>query len=347
MGKNMKHRSNTTSPTVREILMKRSTLYLVSVFALTTLLVAGCKKNDGPEADTAPVGVTNEEQAMTYFATNDEFVTNDEVTFSDKAIQSFDYGNFGKVDAGVTPLRWGRFITSVTRTVTTTVQPGDSISVSQIAKTIVGTLKVRALTGRGDSTTIDKPFTNQSLRNVIFKRVSKDTKRFWLNWVPVASSLVEGGTQAPNNTVNITKLVVTLAGGVTITVNDPEQYYLRYRWLKLFTGGRKDVPEFVGGQQVKLSVTVVSASADTDLVALRFGFDGTHQKRARLALTSQVTNGDGTFTRVFEVSKTTPLFMHFHQGAFNMGVEAMTKGTLFDDQAPYIVSWWGIPYRVF
>ena len=89
------------------------------------------------------------------------------------------------------------------------------------------------------------------------------------------------------------------------------------------------------------------SSADTDLVALRFGFDGTRERRAKLAMTSQVANGDGTFTRVFEVSKTTPLFMHFHTGWFNMGVEAMTKATLYDDQAPYTVSWWGIPYRIF
>jgi hypothetical protein len=251
--------------------VKKTVMYMFSLLLVAGMLVTGCKKNDGPIDDTAPVGVTNEEQAMKYFAVNDEFVANDEVTFTDNAIQPFDYGTFGKVDAAVTPVRWGRFITSVTRTVTSVVQPGDTISVSHVEKLIVGTLKIRAITANGDSVTIEKPFTNQSVRNIVFKRVDRDTKRFWLNWVPVATSLVEGGTQVPNNTVNLTKLIVTLASGDTVTVNDPEQYYLRYRWLKLFNGGRKDVPEFLAGQQVKLSVTLVSASADTDLVALRFG----------------------------------------------------------------------------
>jgi hypothetical protein len=327
--------------------MKKSLLLVSSLVMLAGLFVGGCKKDNGPDDELAPSGVTNEEQAMTYFAKNDEFVANDEVTFSDAAIQPFDYGTFGKVEASVTPIRWGRFITSVTRTVTTVVQPGDTIAISHVEKTIVGTLKIRAITAAGDSITIDKPYTNQAVRNVIFKRVSKDTKKFWLNWVPVASSLVEGGTAIPNNTVNITKMVFYLAGNDTITVVDPETYFLRYRWLKLFNGGRKDVPELVAGQPVKLEVTVVSASADTDLVALRFGFEGGNKKRARLALASEVNNGNGTYTRVFEVSRTAPLFVHFHRGAFHLGVEAMTKASLFDDQAPYSVSWWGIPYRVF
>lgn len=327
--------------------MKKSLLLVSSLVMLAGLFVGGCKKDNGPDDELAPSGVTNEEQAMTYFAKNDEFVTNDEVTFADASIQPFDYGTFGKVDASVTPIRWGRFVTSVTRTVTTVIQSGDSIAVSHVDKVIVGTLKIRAITAGGDTITIDKPFTDEAVRNIIFKRVNRDTKRFWLNWVPVATSLVEGGTAIPNNAVNITKVALYLANNDTITVVDPENYYLRYRWLKLFTGGKKDVPELVAGQPVKLEVTVVSASADTDFVALRFGFEGVNKKRLRLALASQVNNGDGTYTRVFEVSKTSPVFVHFHRGSFNLGVEAMTKATLFDDQAPYSVSWWGIPYRVF
>ena len=41
---------------------------------------------------------------MKYFAQNDEFVVNDEVTFKDEEVQPFDYGTFGKIDAAVTPL---------------------------------------------------------------------------------------------------------------------------------------------------------------------------------------------------------------------------------------------------
>ncbi len=325
--------------------MKKSMLFLSSLLLAAGVLVSGCKDSSGPEEEIAPSGVTNEEQAMKYYATSDEFVANDEVTIADAEVQPFDYGTFGKIDATVTPIRWGRFITSVTRTVTTTVEPGDTLATALVEKTIVGTLKIRAITTSGDTVTIDKPFTDKSTRYVIFKRVDRNAKRYWLNWVPVASSLVKGGTVEPNNTVNITKMVVYLPGD-TITVDDPNGYYLRYKWLKIFKGGRKDLPELTGGQAVKLEVTVVSASADTDFVALRFGFDKGHHRRVRLVLVSEVNNGDGTYTRVFEVSRNAPVFMHFHQGAFHLAVEALTHATLFDDQAPYSVSWWGIPYRV-
>jgi hypothetical protein len=331
--------------THKEGSMKKSLLFLLSASVLTGLFVGGCHKDDGLN-DQAPAGVTNEEQAMTYFATNDEFVANEEVTFSDKAVESFNYGTFGKVDAAFTPLRWGRIVTSITRNVSTTIQPEDTISISLVEKTITGTLKIRGLNASNDTVTIDKPFTDMSTRKVIFKRVNRDTKRYWMNWVPVATSLVNGGTVGTNNSVKITKLQFFNPNGDEVVVTNPNEYYLRYRWLKLFGGGQKDVPELVGGQVLKIAVTVESTSPDTDLVALRYGAGSGQKKRVQLALTSEVNNG-GTFTRVFEVSRATPQFMNFHRGFFHLGVEVMSKATLYDDAAPYSVNWWGVPYRVF
>lgn len=326
--------------------MKFSAVLTLSVLLLAGLFVTGCNKDNGPE-EQAPVGVTNEEQAMQYFAENDEFVANDEETFSDEAIQPFDYGTFGKVDAAVTPLRWGRFTSSITRTVTSTIQPGDTIAIALVEKNILGTLKIRALNQNGDTVTIEKPFNDKSTRNVIFKRMGRDAVRYWLNWVPVASSLVDGGTVAPNNMIDITKLVVYLPNNDTITITDPNGYYLRYRWLKMFNGGRKDVPEFVAGQPLKVELTLVSASPDTDFVALRYGAGPFQRKRVRLTMALQADNGDGTFTRVFEISRMAPQYMHFHRGYFHMGFDAVTRATLLDDTTPYAVSWWGVPYRVF
>jgi hypothetical protein len=326
--------------------MKRSTLLLMASVMLTGLLVSGCKKDNGPD-ESAPVGVTNEEQAMQYFAKTDEFVANDEVTFADQSAETFDYGTFGKVDAAITPLRWGRIVTSVTRTVTTTIQPGDTIAIALVEKNIIGALKIRGLNRNGDTITVDKPFTDASKRNVIFKRVNRNPDKFWLNWVPVATSLVDGGTVVPNNQIDITKLVLYTSALDTITIVDPTAYFLRYRWLKLFNGGRKDVPEFAAGQTLKLQVTVVSASADTDYVALRYGAGISQHKRVRLSLVTEANNGNGTYTRVFEISRVAPQYMHFHRGYFHLGLDAITKATLMDDSAPYSVSWWGIPYRVF
>jgi len=328
--------------------MTKSLTLLWSMIALAGLLVSGCNKDQViVDDDTPPPGVTNEQDAIKYYAENDEFVRNDEQTFTDEDIQPMGNGAFGMIEAEITPLRFGRFVTSVTTTVTVTVQPGDSIAIAHVHKDISGDFKILAINGAGDTVLIVKAFVDQSDRNVIFKRVNRDVRRFWRNWVPVATSLVEGGTnpQPAGHEINLVKLQVFLPNGDTITVTDPTSFYLRYRWLRLFGGGAHDVPELEANHRIVLEATVVSASPDTDLVALRYGL-GLFKRRFRMQMVSEVDNGNGTWTRVYSttgVNATVPL----HRGFFHMGVDAATRTTLFDDVAPYSVSWWGVPYRVF
>jgi len=323
--------------------MKRSIVLLILLAAVAGIWVTGCKQDQGP-GEQPPAGVSNEQQAIIYSAANDEFVKNDEITFSDADVQPTDYANFGlaKTDAAVTPLRWGRSFTSVTKNVTTTVQPGDTIAIAKIEKTLTGELRIKAKTAGGDTILIKKPFTDHSTRFVIFKRVGRDANRFWLNWVPVASSLIKGGTVEPNNLINLTKLELLVPGVDTVTVTDPNTFFVRYRWLRIYAGGQHDTPVLTPGTRVTMRATLVSASTDTDVVNLRYGFDATHHRRSKMLLVSETNSGNGTYTRVYEL--TWPV--HFHLGFFHAGVDAMVKGTLFDDQAPYSVSWWGIPYRV-
>lgn len=325
--------------------MKRTLAVMGWAIAIAGVLVSGCSKKESEvDASTPPAGVTNEVQAMQNLAVNESFVQNDELTMADQSIQTFNYGTFGKVDAAVIPLRWGRFVTGVTKTVTTTTQPGDTIAIAVVEKLVTGSLKIQAKTGTGDTVVISKPFTDKSVRNIIFRRVAKNDQRFWLNWMPVASSLVAGGTfPAPvSNAITLTKVQFFVSSGDTITVTDPTNFYLRYKWLKWFHGGKKDLPELTGGDPVVLRATVISASPDTDLVALRYGFDVLHRRRQMMTMISQVKNADNTFTREFELK----WFVHFHHGDFNAGVDAATRATLYDDTAPYSVSWWGVPYRV-
>jgi hypothetical protein len=321
------------------------------ILVLTGLLVTGCKNNGAsPDEETPPNGVTTEIEAMKYFASNDQFVTNADETLGDRAVEPMDYGSFGKIQAEIIPVRYGRFIQSVTRTVTVTIQPGDSIAVANIVKTITGTLRILAKYDPQDTTLalIEKPFTDQSERNMIFKRVDRNPRRFWLNWVPVATSLVAGGTTPPPlaSTLEITKLQLFLPNGDTITVTDPTNYFLRYHWMRVFDGGRRDLPDLEASQHVRMQVTLVSSAIDTDIVVLRYGAGPNHRRRVRLALLSEVDNGNNTYTRVFETRRMTPPVVHFHRGFFHMGIDAMTRETLFDDTAPYHVSFWGIPYRV-
>ncbi len=322
--------------------MKRSLAMLWTMAATVGMLVVGCNKNtNGPEDDgIAPPGVTDEQSAMKYEAENDEFVKNDELMFSDQAIAATDYAYVaGQVQASITPLRWGRFISSVTRT-TRIDTLSDTTAIVHVHKVISGTLKIKALRGV-DTVLIEKPFTDNSNRNVLLKRVNRNPKRFWANWKPVATSLVDGGT--PNGQIDIKEIQIVKRNGDTLTITNPLSFYLRYRWLG-HRNGNADVAELNGGDSVKVRVTLESASPDTDLVALRFGFNSLYKNRAKMNLVRQTIGGTLGFVKVFERT----FYVHPRPGYFHAAIDAATKATLFSDiTGDYSVSWWGVPYRVF
>ena len=333
--------------------MKRvfSLFGVLSLLAGLTLM--GCQKDNstGPASDQPPAGVTNEQTAMVNSAAADEFVTNaaDVYAFADPAVAPTNYSDatgLSKTDTSITPLRWGRFITSVTRTINLNVLPGDTMAVAHVTRAVSGTLKIRTSINGVDSV-FTKPFADTSGKNVIFRRVAKDTKKYWLNWVPVATSLVVGGTSPmpANNGIQVTKIQL-LGGGDSITITDPEAFWLRYKWLNLFHGGRGDVPQFALGDSVTVTVTLMSQSSDTDMVALRhgFGLQSLRYERARMTLVSQSgPDGNGFYTKVYTKS----LLPRFGMGSFYVGVDALTKATLYDSNAPYSASWWGVPYRMY
>jgi hypothetical protein len=323
------------------------------VLAGALLLLAGCSKDDNPvdPLNQPPAGVNDEQAAIRYFALNDDFSANAEATLNDGEMQPVEYGLAGKVAADITPIRFGRFITSVTKNVVVTPGPGDSLADAMVTKDILGVFRIRGINGSGDTVTVSKDFHDRALRRVLFHRVGRDSVRWWRNWVPVASSLVEGGTVEPNNHIAVTKTDLFLPNGDTVTVTNPLEAILRYRWgpppggmmMDSMHHERPPVPELLAGQELTMRVTVRSASADTDLVALRFGCDLLHKRRARMDLVSETNNGDGTFTRVYARTWTVPPL----PGFFHVAVDAATRGTVFDDSEPYSVSWWGVPYRVF
>jgi hypothetical protein len=332
-----------------------SRAWIAAGVVAASLFLAGCSDDDGvtDPLNQPPAGVTSEQAAISYFALNDGFSTNTELTMDDGELQPAEYGLTGKVAADITPIRFGRFIRSVTRNVEVGYEPGDSVAEALVTKDIRGVFRIRGIAGSGDTVTVEKEFHDRAQKRIVFRRVDRDSVRYWRNWVPVASSLVAGGTVEPNDDISILKSELFLPNGDTVTVTDPLSTMLRYRWQPPPPPGggmtdsmhreRPPVPELLEGQQLTMRVTVRSASADTDLVALRFGCDQLHKRRARMRFVSGQDNGDGTFTRVYERTWTVPPA----PGFFHVAVDAMTRGTVFDDAEPYAVSWWGVPYRVF
>jgi len=309
--------------------------------------IGGCAENSMEPSDGVPPGsVTNETEAMQYYAAADAFVSNEEQTFSDVALDAIE-GPHG-ITAPIIPVSWGRFVANVTVTTTTTIETGDSLATVKVDKDITGAFRILAKYSLSDTSTflIEKPFTDHSVRNVIFKRVGRETGRFWLNWIPVATSLVDGKTINPpaDQDVNITQLEFITPAGNTISITDPSEFYLRYRWRNVRCAkAGVDVPELSTGETFSVRATVVSTSADTDKCVLRYGASLVTRKRMSMPLLSQTDNGDGTFTRIYELSAEI-----LHQpGFFHAGVVVLSRKTMFDDDpASYSVNWWGMPYRV-
>ncbi len=329
------------------------TLAALSLAAL--LVVTGCTREDSivDPLNQPPAGVTNEEGAIKYLALADGFSSNTEVTMNDGEMYPADYGTVGKISADITPLRFGRFIRSVTRTVEVTFENGDSIAIANVTRDLLGVFRIRGINGDEDTVTVEKEFHDRSMKRVFFRRIAHDSERWWRNWIPVGTSLEEGGTVEPNDNIHIRMVELFLPNGDTVVVTDPLSHIMRYRWEKMLGMGdgmrdsdghdRPPVPELADGQQLTMRVTVLSASPDTDLVALRFGCSAFHKRRVRMGIVSEEDNGDGTWTRSYERMWSVPP----DRGFFHVAVDAMTHGTIFDDEEPYSVSWWGVPYRVF
>ncbi|MDH4070912.1 MAG: hypothetical protein OEV30_10865 [Ignavibacteria bacterium] len=312
-------------------------------------LLAGCADNTiEPEDGAAPGGVTTEAEALEYYATADEFVANADQTFADESLEPTDYGTFGRIGQTVIPVVWGRFVENVSVNATASFEAGDSLATVQVDKEITGTFRILAKYNEDDTTTylIEKPFTDVSTRNVIFRRVGREVHRFWLNWIPVATSLVDGKTSNPpvDQEIELTELQFTKPNGDTITVTDPTNFYLRYHWRTIrHDHSVTDVPDLRDGDIFTVKATLVSASPDTDLVVLRYGFSRIARRRMPMTFISETQNGDGTFTRVYQQVAE----IRHHPGVFHAGVVALTRKTLFDDDpANYSVCWWGVPYRV-
>ncbi len=333
--------------------MKRFGFMAWPSIAVLLLTVAGCKKDENPvQAGTQPPpGVSNEVTAMQSSAASDPFVTNDEQTFADQTVQPADYGTFGKIDASIIPVKFGRFINRVDRTFTVTILPGDTLAVVLVDKMIYGDFAILAKLTPSDTsfTLIQKPFTDHATRNLVFKRINRDVVRFWLNWVPVATSLVEGKTVEPAGAVNffpitITEVQMFTAGGDTVTVTDPDKTFLRFGWENRYHSGEHEVPILVMGDSVRVQVTVESASSDTDVVALRYGFGLREARRTQMHIVSESYDpGTQLYTRVFERTWR----VHMFGGLFHAGIDAATHATIFDDSpTSYSVSWWGVPYAV-
>jgi hypothetical protein len=304
-------------------------------------LLAGCSKQSNPTAAGEQTFQSDEEYLRFAVLSSDsvaDFTISTSSTIDDDGDRPFEYSEgFGSVTDPITPLRWGRRVTSVTRDVQIAIQ-GDSLAVATVTKTIAGTLFIRATRDSGgvvDTVLVEKPFSDTAIRKILFRRVAR-TERFRLNWAPVAITPVDG--RSPTNDFEIVELQF-MTPRDTFVISDPLSTWIRFG----FHRERGELPRVRPNEPVRVRVTVTSQNDSSEIAMLRWGVgfgDGRHH-RARIPLV-QSQNSGGVHIRVYE----RVFLSHQHYGRFNAVVDVLSYATLYDDTASYSNRFWGMPYHL-
>jgi hypothetical protein len=311
----------------------RSRLLLVTSLLAAVGLSAGCgkdpvtspsSKSDRPSLDQAEVASV---VAMAPEVVEDGQFESTEIT----SLGSGPGPGAAGALAAVNPLRFWRVITSVERRFEFAFADSDSTgrpttAIVTVHKSLAGRFNVLTGVPGGDSTALDtsvgvirKPLADRWVRRVLLQRMpaSDSTPSAWR---------VVATSGARVTSLNATTRIASLrfqTAGLDTTLTDPLHFFHLRRILKLEPG-------------TPVVLTVTTLRNDDVVVMCRFG----HRFRFR-------NNGDNTYTGVWQVPD-------LRQGngprpgpgrppIFHFGVNALSHGTLFEDQAPYDSQAWLLP----
>lgn len=308
--------------------MKNRHLAIALGLLLVAAAVSGCSKSTKPAAPLGSNGVgVNGATAVDVAQTGDAVAASagliNENMYATLAPMPLMSGTL--VAAMARPIHWWRTIDSTARTVDFVYGDPDSLghpttAVATIHKHYFGTFNIAGGdTGRVDSMRhiVRKPFDDLWTRRLMLRRFRADSSgpadssHREIHWRVVGTSGVT--VTSANATTQILSIRIQ-AGARDTLITDPLQLHRlrRILWIP------HDTP---------VTVTVRTGRSD-DLVAL---FHGPERRRFK-------ANGDNTYTIAF-TDGDFPGLRHF-------GVNAFSKGTIFDDAAPYDSQAWVLPFGV-
>lgn len=305
--------------------------YIMAFFALLTLtLFVRCQ--DEMVVDPGETEPTTDRAALEKLVDEDSSLTSFDYNYNEEGVMDF----LGKVNTPIYPFRVGQKMRLVNRTLSIDIQ--DTLAYGTLTKTFEGILFIAASydsSANKPDTLIQKPFTAVVTRNLIFKKIA-NTPYPRRNWVLAAISLPEGGTQSPN--IDLMKMTIFLPNGDTITVDSPNDYFLRRGW-----GWWRNMPIIGRGDSVKISVEVFSNYEEDDFVTLTWGANRwiKHRVKRLFDLVSSTPNGTG-WDKVYEQTFVT----HQWPGFYHAIINAMPQQVVLDDSTPVEAEAWGIPYFV-
>jgi len=269
------------------------------------------------------------------FIDGNALLNSDVMPLDDGDAYATDYvGGSTKVGERGFPLRWGRVVRNVTKSVLFD-EPSEECAVATITRTIEGVLKISApyqLSTRMRHAIIEKPFTEHCVRKARFLRIGR-TKDPSKNWKLNAVSLVKGGT--PDGELLIDELTFRAIPGETISLKAPNE--------NIWPFGQDDprIATVEGETDVDVAVKLKSEDIEPTMVVLRSGYKGKWGQRTLLPLKSENRSGN-RYIHTYEST----VRAQARPGAFHAVVEAIDRETLCDVDAPVSTSFWGVPYVI-
>ena len=267
---------------------------------------------------------------------NNELLNSDIVPLDDGDAYSSDYsGGSTKISDRGYPLRWGRIIHRVTKSVGFD-EVSDDCVIATVTRTIDGILKIAApyqLSTRMRHSLISKPFTENSIRKAQFLRVAS-TKDLSRNWKLNGISHVNGGTKEAN--VSISEFMLRSQNGETVSLKSPDDNPWPFG-----ANGTRHLATVTGNSDLEVKVKLQTSEVEPNTVVLRSGFRGKWGLRSLLPLKLENRIGDH-YIHTYE-NTVRPLT---RPGVFHAVVEAISRETLCDMEAPVLTKFWGIPYTV-
>lgn len=305
------------------ILPRRTPLRSILVFLAALLgasLLGGCSDNGTEPAPVAPAQGDREADLLESMLPATALI--EEGLFADPmetSLAGAAPGTEQAVASPIQPLRFWRNITDIRRSYEFAFADSDSAghpttAIITIHKRLLGTFNiVPEPANEGDPrTVIRKELRDHWVRRVKLRRIVRlDDTRYGERWRVAAVSGVKVTSQMATSEI---ASVHVESGVIDTVITEPLAFFNLRRILR-----------FDDGADVTLTVTT---SRSDDVVLL---YRSGHREK-------MANNGDNTYTATFPAGDL--------EGWRHFGVNALSHGTLYDDEAPYDSKAWILPYVV-
>lgn len=321
--------------------IKKVVFYYISLIALLVFLLVITACN--PESSlTSPTEInTSTQSLLKQLIEEDESYQSFELNYNEEDVMDFE----GSLPKAIIPVKVGQRMKLVEKTHDFVFNEDSTEAVVTSTRIFEGKMKIAGSYDeftRGDSgivdTIVEKIYTTTITHVAKLEKVQETIfpKR---NWKLTEISLMDGGTGSQD--IMISKLTVTPEDGEIMEVTDPNSYF-----TTRMAGRKKHVPFMRGGEEVTVTVEILSAFEDDDFVTMTRGaVKGKKHRRAKskFELVSSETDPEtGLYKKVYE--NTIRIFGH--RGHRHAVVNVMTKQSIYDDSAFVEQDSWGIPYQV-